>query len=309
MGHHHHHGPHAHHHHSETSSRRIGMAFWLNFFFTIIEFIGGVLTNSTAIIADAVHDLGDSLSLGLAWILNKLGAKQATVGFTYGYKRFSLLGALINALVLLAGSTWVLFEAVPRLADPVMPNTEGMIYLAILGVVVNGYAAFKLSGGKTLNERVLNWHLLEDVLGWVAVLIGAIVMHFVYLPIIDPLLSIAFTAFILINVVRNLIETLRLFSQANPNPELFEKIETALKTVSGVANIHHLHLWSLDGESHVLTAHVELANDFESSGDYLHVKTAINDALSEFQLYHTTIELEFLSESCRITEDAEHPQH
>ena len=302
MGHHHHHGPHAHHDHSETSSTRIGLAFWLNFVFTIIEFIGGVLTNSTAIIADAVHDLGDSLSLGLAWVLNKLGAKQSTVGFTYGFKRFSLLGALINALVLLAGSTWVLFEAIPRLADPVMPNTEGMIYLAILGVVVNGYAAFKLSGGKTLNERVLNWHLLEDVLGWVAVLVGAIVMHFVYLPIIDPLLSITFTLFILINVVRNLIETLKLFSQANPSPELYQQVQHALEEIEEVAAIHHLHLWSMDGESHVLTAHIELDRDLLDSEHYLAVKARINQTLGQFKLFHTTIELEFMSESCRLAE-------
>ena len=295
----HHHGHH-HHHHGDASSERIGLAFWLNFFFTIIEFIGGVLTNSTAIIADAVHDLGDSLSLGLAWLLNKLGAKRATTGFTYGYKRFSLLGALINAIVLIAGSTWVLFEAIPRLTDPVMPNTEGMIYLAILGVVVNGYAAFKLSGGKTLNERVLNWHLLEDVLGWVAVLIGAIVMTFVDWPIIDPLLSIAFTAFILLNVVRNLIETLKLFSQANPNPKLYQDVQDAIRDVDQVADIHHMHLWSLDGESHVLTAHVELKDDFNNAEHYLAVKEAINQAVSRFEIFHTTIELEFKSEACRL---------
>lgn len=295
MGHHH-----SHHHHGDASSKRIGLAFWLNFFFTIIEFIGGLLTNSTAIIADAVHDLGDSLSLGLAWVLNKLGGKRATTGFTYGYKRFSLLGALINAIVLLAGSVWVLTEAIPRLADPVMPDTEGMIYLAILGVAVNGFAAIKLSAGETLNERVLNWHLLEDVLGWVAVLIGAIVMTFVDWPIIDPLLSIAFTLFILLNVVRNLVETMRLFTQANPNPQLYDDVQTSIREIEHVANIHHMHLWSLDGESHVLTAHIELDEDFNDSERYLAVKEAINQAVAKFEIFHTTIELEFKSEACRL---------
>lgn len=299
MGHHHSHH-HSHHHHGDASSKRIGLAFWLNFFFTIIEFIGGLLTNSTAIIADAVHDLGDSLSLGLAWVLNKLGGKRATTGFTYGYKRFSLLGALINAIVLLAGSVWVLTEAIPRLADPVMPDTEGMIYLAILGVAVNGFAAIKLSAGETLNERVLNWHLLEDVLGWVAVLIGAIVMTFVDWPIIDPLLSIAFTLFILLNVVRNLVETMKLFTQANPNPQLYDDVQTSIREIEHVANIHHMHLWSLDGESHVLTAHIELDEDFNDSERYLAVKEAINQAVAKFEIFHTTIELEFKSEACRL---------
>ncbi|RUO62080.1 cation diffusion facilitator family transporter [Pseudidiomarina insulisalsae] len=296
---------HHHHHHADTSSRRIGMAFWLNFCFTIIEFIGGILTNSTAIIADAVHDLGDSLSLGLAWVLNKLGAKKATTGFTYGFKRFSLLGALINAMVLLAGSAWVLYETIPRLSNPVMPNTEGMIYLAVLGVVVNGFAAFKLSAGESLNERVLNWHLLEDVLGWVAVLIGAIVMSWVDWPIIDPLLSLVFTAFILINVVRALVETLKLFSQANPNPALFADVVEAIRAVDHVVDVHHIHLWTLDGESHVLTAHVELDDDFADSDHYLEIKREINAAIARFEIFHTTIELEFKSEACRIEPGAE----
>lgn len=296
----HHHGHHHHHHHGDSSSKRIGLAFWLNLLFTVIEFIGGVLTNSTAIIADAVHDLGDSLSLGMAWVLNKLGGKQATTQFTYGYKRFSLLGALLNAIVLLGGSIWVLWQAIPRLFDPVMPHTEGMIYLALLGVTVNGYAAFKLAAGKTLNERVLNWHLLEDVLGWVAVLIGAIIMSFVDWPIIDPLLSIAFTLFILINVVRNLIETLKLFTQANPNPKLYNSIEQAIRDVEHVRNVHHMHLWSLDGESHVLTAHIELDQDFAASDHYLAVKTAINEKIKAFEIFHTTLELELKSEACRL---------
>jgi len=184
-------------HNHDHSSSRIGWVFLLNLCFTIIEFVGGMLTNSTAIMADAVHDLGDSLSIGIAWLLSKLGNKQTNQQFTYGYKRFSLFGALINGCVLIAGSIWILFEAIPRLAEPQMPQTEGMLALAILGVLVNGYAAYKLSGSETLNERVLNWHLIEDVLGWVAVLIVSIVLMFVEWPILDPLLSIGFTLFIL----------------------------------------------------------------------------------------------------------------
>lgn len=210
---------HPHHHHDgdeETASKRIGWAFFLNVMFTIIEFIGGWLTNSTAIMADAVHDLGDSLSIGTAWLLNKLSRKDANQTFSYGYKRFSLLGALINGLVLTVGSVWILFEAIPRLSAPEMPQVEGMLLLAIFGVLVNGFAAFKLSKGKSLNERVLNWHLLEDVLGWVAVLIVSIVLLFVNWPILDPLLSIGFTIFILFNVVRNLKETLLCFYKPLP---------------------------------------------------------------------------------------------
>jgi cobalt-zinc-cadmium efflux system protein len=192
-----------HDHSHEHSGTRIRWAFFLNLAFTVIEFIGGWLTNSTAIMADAVHDLGDSLSIGLAWYLDTISKKKADKEFSYGYRRFSLLGAMINGSILIVGSLWVLSVAIPRLFAPEMPEATGMVYLAVLGVVVNGYAAFKLSRGKSLNERVLNWHLLEDVLGWLAVLIVAVVLLFVEWPILDPLLSIGFTLFILYNVTKS----------------------------------------------------------------------------------------------------------
>lgn len=286
------------HSHIDETSNRIGMAFFLNVGFTIIEFVGGWLTNSTAIMADAVHDLGDSLSIGSAWLLNRLGQKSADSEYTYGYRRLSLLGALINSLVLIAGSLWVVSEAIPRLADPVMPVTEGMIVLAILGVSVNGLAAYRLSKGNTLNEKVLNWHLLEDVLGWVAVLIIAIVLQFVNWPILDPLLSLGFTLFILINVLRNLWTTGRLFFQAVPNSDMLERIRDSLITLKEVDGVHHLHLWSLDGEHHVLTAHVR-ATDGINLSEYASLKTTIDETLSPYNLSHTTIEIELHGESCR----------
>ena len=246
------------HSHSHGSNNRIGWAFFLNVTFTIIEFIGGILTNSTAIMADAVHDLGDSLSIGFAWFLSKVSEKGSNSEFTYGYRRLSLFGALINGLVLIIGSVWVLTEAIPKLLQPEMPIVEGMIALAVFGVLVNGFAAYKLSKGKTLNERVLNWHLLEDVLGWVAVLIVSIVLLFVDWPILDPALSILFTLYILINVAKNLWHTIRLFLQAIPDKELSKSVYKTLIELKEVDSIHHLHLWSLDGEHHVLTAHLAL---------------------------------------------------
>lgn len=286
------------HDHSHDASDRIGWAFFLNVSFTIIEFIGGWLTNSTAIMADAVHDLGDSLSIGLSWLLSRLSGRKADGVFTYGYHRFSLLGALINGFVLIAGSIWVLSEAVPRLANPTMPHAVGMFWLAILGVVVNGYAAYKLSHGKTLNERVLNWHLLEDVLGWVAVLIVAVVLLFVDWPIIDPLLSIAFTLFILINVVRNIVATVSLLMQATPDKALHEKVVREMLSLEPVSGVHHLHLWSLDGEHHVLTAHLELSRSVDAH-EYIDLKIDVEERLSGHDFIHTTIEFEFPEERCR----------
>ena len=287
-----------HHHHHDTASERIGWAFFLNLCFTVIEFIGGVLTNSTAILADAVHDLGDSISIGMAWLLDKFSRKDATNTFTYGYRRLSLVGAFINAVILTAGSIWILFEAIPRLWNPVMPMAEGMALLAVFGVIVNGYAAFKLSKGQSLNERVLNWHLLEDVLGWVAVLVVSIVLLFVDWPILDPLLSIAFTLFILVNVIRHLGSTIKLFVQASPDPEIYQQIHKKLVALDLVDNAHHLHFWSLDGERHVLTAHIVVSKELTSTERAV-LKENISEQLAEFELAHTTIELEYPDEACR----------
>lgn len=297
--HHEHHASHSgHHHHIDPSSTRIGWAFFLNVSFTIIEFIGGWLTNSTAIMADAVHDLGDSLSIGTAWYLQNMGNKQATQKFSYGFKRLSLMGAMINGVVLVSGSVWVLFAAVPRLFAPQMPHTEGMFLIALLGVAANGFAAYKLSGGETLNERILNWHLLEDVLGWVAVLIVSVVLMFVHLPILDPLLSIAFTLFILYNVVRNLRETTGLFLQGTPDDGVHDKIKRTLLAIGPVSEVHHMHFWSLDGEHHVLTAHLVLKQMLPPER-LMAIKAEVAKRLDKYHLAHTTIEFEFPEEGCR----------
>jgi len=289
----------AHNHHSfDASSKRIGVAFFLNFSFTIIEFIGGVLTNSTAIMADAVHDLGDTLSIGLAWLLSKISRKQPDGDFTYGYYRLSLLAALINGVVLIAGSIWVLSLAIPRLMAPEMPSAEGMFWLAILGVGVNGFAAWKLSKGKTLNEQVLNWHLLEDVLGWVAVLIISIMLMFFDWPILDPILSIGFTLFILINVIKTITQTIKIFLQSSPDKKVLEDIRNKLISLDHVNAIHHMHLWSLDGERHVFTAHLKI-DQMISAQQQKTIKQEVSHQLSDFSLAHTTIEFELPEEVCR----------
>ena len=291
-------GNYAHNHHHETSTTNIGLVFFLNFFFTIIEFIGGVLTGSTAIMADAVHDLGDTLSIGLAWGLSYLSKKHANNEFTYGFHRFSLLGALLNGIVLVVGSGWVLSEAIPKLLSPEMPHAQGMFWLAILGVTVNGYAAWKISSGKTLNEQVLNWHLLEDVLGWISVLIVSIVLLFWDWPILDPLLSIAFTLFILINIIKNTFQTIKLFLQSVPDDKLLDEIRHRLNEIQHVSNVHHIHLWSLDGEKHVLTAHLRI-DKMVSACEQKQIKEHVHTLLATYSLSHTTIELELPDELCR----------
>jgi 16S rRNA G966 N2-methylase RsmD len=174
----HSHHRHGHSHGREQSGKNLRIAFFLNLGFSVLEFFGGILVNSIAIVSDAIHDLGDSISLGTAWYLDKKSRQDPDKKYSFGYRRFSLLGALINSVVLIAGSVYVIYEAVGRLIHPQHSDAGGMLVFAIIGILVNGYAAWKMSSGKTLNEKVVSWHLLEDLLGWVAVMIVAIVLHF-----------------------------------------------------------------------------------------------------------------------------------
>ena len=208
------------------------------------------------------------------------------------------MGALVNGAVLIGGSIWVLSEAIPRLSSPEMPHAEGMIVLAIFGIAVNGFAAYKLSHGKSLNERVLNWHLLEDVLGWAAVLLVAVVLTFVDLPVLDPLLSIGFTLFILFNVTKTLIDTVKVFLQATPDTKVRQDIINDLKSLDNINSVHHVHVWSLDGANHVLTAHLELKQAIDNLEQKI-VKQDISKVLQRYNLSHTTIELELPDEDCR----------
>ena len=294
-----------HHHHHSTESSNIATAFWLNFSFTIIEIVGGLLTNSVAILADAIHDLGDSLAIGFAWGASKMAQKGADDRYSYGYRRWSLLSALVNSSILVLGSIWVLSEAIPRLLEPQAPYAPGMIALALLGVVVNGAAVYKLRFGKTQNEQVLSWHLLEDVFGWVAVLLGSLLLLITDWVWIDPVLSIGFTLFILLNVWRNLRKTLALFLQVTPDPALYNELKTKLNKLPFVQEVHHLHLWSLDGEQHVLTVHLRLQLA-ASSHELTHFKLDISQLLQPYRLAHTTVEFESPEEICRDNTEQHH---
>jgi cobalt-zinc-cadmium efflux system protein len=290
---------HKHHNHSHehNSVKNIKIAFFLNFFFTIIEFIGGYLTNSVAIMSDALHDLGDTFSLGLAWFLEKFSSKKRTDKFSYGYKRFSLLGAFINAVILLLGSLFILSEAIPRIINPETSNAQGMLILAIFGILVNGYAVYKTSKGKTMNEKVISWHLLEDVLGWVAVFIVSIVMIFTNLTILDPILSILITLYILWGVLKNLKATALLFLQATPIDLDTNRIDNELRKSSLIQDIHDTHIWSLDGEEHILSSHIVIKGN-STKEDIKKIKIEIKKNLINQGINHSTLEIEFEDEIC-----------
>lgn len=296
MAHEHHHHGHQHHHDTEN----ISTAFFLNLAFTIIEIIGGLMTNSVAIMSDALHDLGDSLSLGLAWYFQKVAKKGRDKTFSYGYKRFSVLGAMINAIVLVVGSIFILQESIPRLWQPETPNAQGMFWLAILGILVNGAAVLKLKKGTSLNEKVISLHLLEDVLGWAAVLVGSVLMYFFDLPIIDPLLSVGIAFFILLNVYRSLKTALNIVLQAIPTDFDIEKMKNDfIQKYPKIQSIHDIHTWTMDGEYNILTMHVVL-KDEQTTTDLIQLKKDLRYDLEYCDIQHATIEFEAMSEDCEL---------
>ncbi|SDZ97592.1 cobalt-zinc-cadmium efflux system protein [Porphyromonadaceae bacterium KH3R12] len=290
---HHHHD----HHYGHTDVKNIRAAFFLNLSFTIIELVGGLITNSVAILSDAVHDLGDSFSLGLSWYFQKVAKRPRTKEYTYGYKRFSLLGAVINSVVLLVGSILILTHAIPRLFNPQHPDVKGMLLLAVLGVIINGMAVLRLRKGSSINERVVSLHLLEDVLGWLAVLVGAGIMYFVDAPFIDPLLSILISLYILYNVYRNIRQSLRIILQGSPSHLDMEEVKRSLLGIGEVQDVHDLHAWSVDGEYNVMTVHVVLRSALPMEAQH-RLKLEIRDKLLSMGVQHCTIEFEVVDEEC-----------
>jgi cobalt-zinc-cadmium efflux system protein len=295
--HHHHH----HHDHSyKDSEGSIKIAFFLNLSFTIIEIIGGLYTNSIAILSDAIHDLGDTVAIGSAWIFEKISYKERDRKFSYGYRRFSPFAALINLVILFAGSIFIISEAIPRLLNPENIDSSGMIIFAILGVVFNGIAVLKLMGNKnSANMRTVMLHLMEDVLGWIAVLIGAIVIHFSGWLILDPILSLGIAAYILINAIKNFKNILPIFLQAVPKDTDQNEIELELKNIEGVKEIHDLHSWSLDGEYNIVTVHLVIPDNI-SIDEIIRIKDDARKILTKEGQEHYTIEIEFESEICKF---------
>ena len=295
MGHNHNHN----HNHSHQITDDIKLAFFLNFSFAILEIFGGLWTNSLAIVSDAVHDLGDSVSLGLAWYLEKYSNKKSDRAFSYGYRRLSSLAALINTLILFIGSLYVISQAIPRVLNPEPTDAKGMILFAVLGVAVNGLAMLRLTKTSSLNARVVAWHLLEDALGWVAVLIVSVALLFTDIYILDPILSILIAVYILYNAIANLRKTLLLFLQAVPENIDIQQLETSIVALEKVNSLHHTHVWSLDGEHHVLTTHVVIEND-TTREEVLSIKGTIQHLGEELHLEHITVEIEYLDEYCKM---------
>ena len=274
------------------TERNILIAFILNLAFSIFEFVGGFFTGSVAIVSDAVHDIGDAASIGISYFLEKKSKKKPDEHYTYGYARYSVIGSVITTLILLVGSVLVVYNAILRIINPTPINYDGMIIFAVIGASVNFLAAFFTREGDSLNQKAVNLHMLEDVLGWIVVLVGAIIMRFTDISIIDPLMSVGVAVFIFINAFKNLKEAVDLFLEKTPHGIEIDEICEHLIHIEGVQDVHHVHVWSMDGYNNYATLHVV------ADGDAHEIKEAIREELAEHGIAHATLELESPNEHC-----------
>ena len=272
--------------------KNILIAFILNLAFSVFEFVGGLFTGSVAIISDAVHDLGDAASIGISFFLEKKSRRQPDGRYTFGYARYSVIGGLMTTVILLSGSALVIYHAVCRMISPTDIDYSGVILLAVVGVLINLCAALFTRRGHSLNERAVNLHMLEDVLGWLAVLIGAVVMKLTDWAILDPILSIGVAVFIVVNAIKNLKEILDLLLEKAPADVDVQEMAEHILEIDGVLDIHHVHLWSMDGQSHHATMHIV------ATGDHHEIKERIREVCRAHGVGHVTLELEVEGEPC-----------
>ena len=290
------------------TEKNIFIAFILNIAFSIFEFIGGLFTNSISILSDSIHDLGDAFSIGISYLIERKSKKKADNKYTYGYIRYSVLGGVITTTILLVGSIFVIIGAINRIINPVDVNYNGMIVLAIIGVVINFIAALVTREGDSINQKAVNLHMLEDVLGWIVVLIGAIVMNYTDISIIDPIMSLVVAAFILFNSIKNLKKVLDLFLEKTPDDIDIDELKKHLLHVDGVDDIHHIHVWSMDGYNNYATMHI-----VTKVKDVSELKHEIREELEEHNICHAILETESevcVDKECHVhLKNVEHHHH
>ena len=266
----------------------VWLAFFLNLSYAIVEFIAGGVFGSSAVLADSVHDLGDAVAIGVSAVLETISNREEDSRYTLGYKRFSLLGALITAVILMTGSVFVILENLTKLFHPQPVNDGGILWLGIIAVTINVLASLVVRNGKTKNESILSLHFLEDTLGWIAVILMAIILRFTEWYILDPLLSLVISFFILSKAIPRFWSTLKIFLDAVPEGVNIQKIKTDLAELDHVASINQLNLWTMDGLEKNAIIHVclEQIEDMEAS------KTAIRHHLKDIGFHNITIEVD-----------------
>ena len=271
-----------------TAKKSIWLAFFLNLSYAIVEFIAGGVFGSSAVLADSVHDMGDAIAIGVSAFLETISNREEDSHYTLGYKRFSLLGAMVTAVILMTGSVLVILENITKLFHPQPVNDEGILWLGIIAVSINVLASLVVRKGKTKNESILSLHFLEDTLGWVAVILMAIVLRFTDWYILDPLLSLVISIFILSKAIPRFWSTLKIFLDAVPEGVDIKQVKSRLEQLDYVASVNQLSLWTMDGLEKNAIIHVCLE-------DVKHMevcKESIRDLLKDCGFQNISIEVD-----------------
>lgn len=275
------------HNHHKKASNNLLFVFFANLCFNIIVIIGGLLTNSMAIIADSMHDLSDTIAIGIAWVLEKVSQKDATDKYSYGYKRFSVIGALITSSFVIIVSVFVINEAIGRILSPVVPDGEGMLILAVIGIIFKGIAVLRLHGAETFNEKAISFHLLSDIFEWIAILILALLVIFFDVSFLDPFVSIAVSIWLLYNIGKTFLDSWRVLIQKTPSNIDVNHFKNEILNVNHILDIGDFHLWSLDGIDSVLTLKLHV----DDSGDVCEIKKNIYEISSKYHIVDITVEI------------------
>lgn len=272
----------------EHAERNMFVVFLLNLFFSIAEFIFGTLFKSQAILSDAVHDLGDALSIGLAYFFEKISSRDSSPKYSFGYRRFSLLGGLVTSVILLGGAAVMIVNTVPTLLNPTEVNHQGVFWVAIGAIVINGFSVWLMSGGKSSNEKLLNIHLFEDLFGWILVLVMSVILNYTNWYILDPILSLGIAGWIIYVTLPEFIRISKIFLQAVPDEIDTEKLHHEIMAINKIQKISHFHIWSTDGQQHMMS--LTVTTGVEKNRAQERIKQKIREIVFEYNISHITIE-------------------
>lgn len=291
-------GHHHHHHHTHGADENILVAFFLNLFFVFVEIAGAFFTNSFAILSDAVHDFGDCIAIGFAYVMERFSNKAPDEKYTYGYRRYSLVSAVVTSFILVVGSVFVIGGSVGRIIQPKEVHGLGMVIIAVLGVVINGAAVIKTRSGTGMNEKAISLHLLEDVLGWLAVLVGSVLIFFFKWYFIDGVLSVLIAVVLIVESAKTIKDIFAVFLEKTPEGIDVKSLKKELEEIEGVENTHHIHVWSLDGEKNMATMHLK-TQGCTNLEDCEKVKKQAEEISRKYGIHHLTVQIDFCGEACQ----------
>ena len=288
-----------HHHHEHSNDKNLIVAISINLFLTFAQFFGGLISGSLALIADAIHNLSDAVSLGIAIFARAIGRKTADEFRTFGYKRAEVIAALINLTLMLIISLYLIYEAIWRFIEPQIISGWIVIIIAGIALIVDLYTSvitYRLSENN-MNMKAAFLHNLSDALASIGVVIaGSLILLYEWFWV-DSLITIIIAGYILLQTFKMFPNSVNFLMDATPNNISIEDVKTSMSLIKGVEDVHHIHVWNLDEQRVALEAHV--VTGAESLKDNATIKEAIKKSLQEkYDIDHSTLEFEHMDEDC-----------